>query len=1060
MAVPHPYDLIMTPDETVAVHVDRLRNALRNHNVLFPAFRMTEPYLAHALIKTLPDIIPTFEDIAWELITFERNRVVYIYDDEVDDENNQENDYLNDNPLEDDVGSNDENVSTIAGRDGDDTPTKPMSFLNNIDVNQPAPNNQSDARNFAEMMAEALRNNPHNNQEESAKYFKKMASYNPKTYDGKPDPVEFEKWVRGLDKLFDAIHCPEIWRVDFVIYYLERQVYLWWETVKDRREESGFGWIQFKELLRSNPPSLRRQKEEEFNDLEQGSMSVTLYASKFMELSRFASHMVATEELRMNRFERGLNWNLRDRLSTHTCLNYQDMYDKATNAERIMKEINDTPSGGKSKFERNSVTGGNSYKQPNLGFGRNPFNQSHEKNQTFPCARCGRNNHLTSQCKFVSPRCFMCGSPNHVKYNCPMNRTTVPGNNPRPNSTPSTSTPKVLAPQPKTQGPTRGRVFVMNSQEMETSKDVVTGNIFLNSNPVNVLFDTGASNSFISRSLSEKLNLTPQIRKLKLSVGLPTGENISCPIWYKDCILTIDANRFLADLVQFDLQDFDIVLGMDWLSKNHVMVNCHEKSLTITKPNGNEILFQNHKSNKNNNRIISFLKALKLLRQGCKGYLCDVCSSLEAEPNLTSIPVVKEFLDVFPEEIPRMPPYREVDFTIELIPGSAPISKSPYRMAPAELKELKIQLDELLEKGYIKPSTSPWGAPVLFVKKKDGSLRLCIDYRELNKVTIKNKYRIPRIDDLFDQLQGFFMDLMNRVFMPYLDKFVIIFIDDILIYSKDEKEHFHHLRIVLETLRKNKLYAKFKKCAFWLEEISFLGHGVSEKGVQVDPQKIEAITKWPALKNVAEVRSFLGLAGYYRRFVKDFSKITQPLTNLIRKSTKFVWNEKCEEAFYELKNRLTSAPTLTQPNGIDGLEVYSDASKLGLGCVLMQNGKKEINMRQRRWFEFIKDYDLDIQYHHGKANVVADALSRKPFSTLNMFTVKEPGILQDMNRLDIEMVIGDLSGYMAALEIRPTLKDEIKTAQGTDPQFEKIRKDIQRGKAPGFVIQEDGSLWF
>ncbi|XP_074305116.1 uncharacterized protein LOC141640055 [Silene latifolia] len=850
-----------------------------------------------------------------------------------------------------------------------------MSFLNNFDVNQPAPNNQSDARNFAEMMAEALRNNPPNNQEESAKYFKKMASYNPRTYDGKPDPVEFEKWVRGLDKLFDAIHCPEIWRVDFAIYYLEGQADLWWETVKDRREEPGFGWIQFKELLRSKfyPPSLRRQKEEEFNDLEQGSMSVTLYASKFMELSRFASHMVATEELKMNRFERGLNWNLRDRLSTHTCLNYQEMYDKATNAERIMKERNDTPSGGKRKFERNSVTGGNSYKQPNLGFRRNPFNQSHERNQTFPCARCGRTNHPTSQCRFVSPRCFMCGSPNHVKYNCPMYRTTVPGNTPRPNSTASTSTPKVLAPQPKTQGPTRGRVFVMNSQEMETSEDVVTGNIFLNSNPVNVLFDTGASNSFISRSLSEKLNLTPQSRKLTFSIGLPTGENISCPIWYKDCVLTIEANCFLADLVEFDLQDFDIVLGMDWLSKNLVMVNCHEKSLTITKPNGNEILFQNHKSNKNNNRIISFLKALN------------------------SIPVVKEFSDVFPEEIPRMPPYREVDFTIELIPGSAPISKSPYRMAPAELKELKIQLDELLEKG---------------IKTDD-----------IPKTALRTRYGHYEFMVLpfgLTNAPAVFMDLMNRVFRSYLDRFVIIFIDDILIYSKDEMEHFRHLRIVLETLRKNKLYAKFKKCAFWLKEISFLGHVVSEKGIQVDPQKIEAITKWPALKNVAEVRSFLGLAGYYRRFVKDFSKITQPLTNPIRKSTKFVWNEKCEEAFYELKNRLTSAPILRQPNGIDGLEVYSDASKLGLGCVLMQHGKviayasrqlkaheqnypthdlelaavvfalkiwrhylygiscriytdhkslkylftqKEINMRQRRWLEFIKDYDLDIQYH-------------------------------------------------------------------------------------------------
>ncbi|KAL4014605.1 hypothetical protein IC575_026814 [Cucumis melo] len=396
-------------------------------------------------------------------------------------------------------------------------------------------------------------------------------------------------------------------------------------------------------------------------------------------------------------------------------------------------------------------------------------------------------------------------------------------------------------------------------------------------------------------------------------------------------------------------------------------------------------------------------------------------------------------------------------------------------MAPAELKELKVQLQELLDKGFIRPSVSPWGVPVLFVKKKDGSMRLCIDYRELNKVTVKNRYPLPRIDDLFDRFCGatvfskidlrsgyhqlrikdgdipktafrsryghyefivmsfgltnapaVFMDLMNRVFREFLDTFVIVFIDDILIYSKTEAEHEEHLRMVLQTLRDNKLYAKFSKCEFWLKQVSFLGHVVSKAGVSVDPAKIEAVTGWTRPSTVSEVRSFLGLAGYYRRFVENFSRIATPLTQLTRKGAPFVWSKACEDS-RNLK-WLVTAPVLTVPDGSGSFVIYSDASKKGLGCVLMQQGKvvayasrqlksheqnypthdlelaavvfalkiwrhylygekiqiftdhkslkylftqKELNMRQRRWLELVKDYDCEILYHPGKANVVA-----------------------------------------------------------------------------------------
>ncbi|XP_070005586.1 uncharacterized protein [Nicotiana sylvestris] len=211
-------------------------------------------------------------------------------------------------------------------------------------------------------------------------------------------------------------------------------------------------------------------------------------------------------------------------------------------------------------------------------------------------------------------------------------------------------------------------------------------------------------------------------------------------------------------------------------------------------------------------------------------------------PALQSVPIVREFLEVFPDDLPGLPPERIIDVGIDLMPDTQPISIPPYRMAPAELNELREQLKDLLDKGFIRPSVSPWGAPVLFVKKKDGSLRMCVDYRQLNKVTIKNKYPLPRIDDLFDQLQ-----------------------DDILVYSKSKEEHAEHLRIVLQTLKENELYAKFSKCEFWLQSVAFLGHVVSSERIKVDPQKTEAIKNWPRPTMPTEIRSFLGLAGYYRR---------------------------------------------------------------------------------------------------------------------------------------------------------------------------------------------------
>ncbi|KAL0318260.1 UNVERIFIED_CONTAM: Transposon Ty3-G Gag-Pol polyprotein [Sesamum calycinum] len=371
---------------------------------------------------------------------------------------------------------------------------------------------------------------------------------------------------------------------------------------------------------------------------------------------------------------------------------------------------------------------------------------------------------------------------------------------------------------------------------------------------------------------------------------------------------------------------------------------------------------------------------------GCEAYLASVRDTTKVGPSVSDVPVVREFPDVFPEKLLELPPHREID----TIPRAAPISITPYIMTPLELKELKKQLEELLDKGFIWPSISPWGAPVLFVKKKDGSMRLCIDYRQLNRITIKNKYPLPWIDDLLDQLKGAtvfskidlrsgywqlrveegsipktafrtryghyefvvmpfgltnapaaLMSLMNKTLQSFLDQFVIMFIDDILIYSSSCEEHEQHLWTVLQILRKTV------------------------------------------------------------KIVKDFSVVAKHLTNLLKKNAPFNWNDKCAQSFEKLKKRLTSAPILALPSG-DG------------GYV------KESNLRQRSWTELLKDYDCTIDYHPGKANIVADALSRKTVDHLASMIFYNVEYLTALRAMDVHFSVGG-DMLLATMQVKPSL---------------------------------------
>ncbi|KAL0537641.1 hypothetical protein IC582_026624 [Cucumis melo] len=963
-------------------------------------------------------------------------------------------------------------------------------------------------------------------------------------------------WLSSLETIFRYMKCPEDQKVQCAVFMLTDRGTAWWETTERMLggDVSQITWQQFKESFYAKffSASLRDAKRQEFLNLEQGDMTVEQYDAEFDMLSRFAPEMIATEAARADKFVRGLRLDIQglvrafrpathaDALRLAVDLSLQERANSSKTAGR------GSTSGQKRKAEQQPVPVPQRNFRPSgefRNFQQKPFEAGEAARGKPLCTTCGK--HHLGRCLFGTRTCFKCRQEGHTADRCPLRVTGIAQN----------------------QGagaPHQGRVFATNRTEAEKAGTVVTGTLPVLGHYALVLFDSGSSHSFISSAFVSHARLEVEPLHHVLSVSTPSGECMLSKEKVKACQIELAGHVIEVTLIVLDMLDFDVILGMDWLAANHASIDCSRKEVTFNPPSMASFKFKGGGS-KSLPQVISAIRASKLLSQGTWGILASVVDTREADVSLSSEPVVRDYPDVFPEELPGLPPHREVEFAIELEPGTVPISRAPYRMAPAELKELKVQLQELLDKGFIRPSVSPWGAPVLFVKKKDGSMRLCIDYRELNKVTVKNRYPLPRIDDLFDQLQGatvfskidlrsgyhqlrikdedipktafrsryghyefivmsfgltnapaVFMDLMNRVFREFLDTFVIVFIDDILIYSKTEAEHEEHLRMVLQTLRDNNLYAKFSKCEFWLKQVSFLGHVVSKAGVSVDPAKIEAVTGWTRPSTVSEVRSFLGLAGYYRRFVENFSRIATPLTQLTRKGAPFVWSKACEDSFQTLKQKLVTAPVLTVPDGSGNFVIYSDASKKGLGCVLMQQGKvvayasrqlksheqnypthdlelaavvfalkiwrhylygekiqiftdhkslkyfftqKELNMRQRRWLELVKDYDCEILYHPGKANVVADALSRKVSHSAALITRQAP-LHRDLERAEIAVSVGAVTVQLAQLTVQPTLRQRIIDAQSNDPYLFEKRGLAEAGQTAEFSLSSDGGLLF
>ncbi|GJT05792.1 putative reverse transcriptase domain-containing protein [Tanacetum coccineum] len=822
----------------------------------------------------------------------------------------------------------------------------------------------------------------------------------PLSFKGTEGVVGLIRWSEKMETVFHISNCPERYQVKYATCTLLDSALTWWNSHKRTIGTDAAYALSWRELMKLMtevycPRNEIQKMETELWNLSVKNNDIANYTQRFQELTMMCTKMVPEEEDRVEKFIGGLPDNIQGNVIAAEPTRLQD-------AVRIANNLMDQKLKGyavrnaENKRRLNNNYGNNHGQQPphkrqNTG-GQNVAraymagnNNKREYEGTLPfCNKCKL--HHVGPCTI---RCGKCNKIGHLTRNCKVTNSTTSTQRGQMNQNRGDKARVADA---------RSRAYVLGGGDVNPGSNTVTGTFLLNDHHAYMLFDSSADRSFVSNTFSTLLDITPYSLDVSYAVELADGRTSETNTMLRGCTLGLLGHLFNIDLMPIELGSFAVIIGMDWLAKNHAVIVCDEKIVRITY--GNEILIVTVKEDKDKSN----------------------------EKRLEDVPTARDFPEVFPEDLPGLPPTRQVKFQIDLVPGAALVARAPYRLAPSEMEELSTQLQELSNKGFIRPSSSPWGSLVLFVKKKDGSFRMCIDYRELNKITVKNRYPLPRIDDLFDQLQGssvyskidlrssyhqlrvrdedipktafrtryghyefqvmpfgltiapvVFMDLMNRVCRPYLDKFMIVFIDDILIYSKTKEEHDVHLRLILELLKKEELYAKFSKCYFWLSKVQFLRHVIDSEGIHIDPVKEET-------------------------------------------------------AFQTLKKKLCSAPILALLEGSENFVVYCDASHKGLGAVLMQKEKviayasrqlkiheknyttydlelgavvfalkmwrhylygtkcvvftdhkslqhildqKELNMREHRWLELLSDYDCELRYHPGKANVVADALSRK-----------------------------------------------------------------------------------
>lgn len=944
---------------------------------------------------------------------------------------------------------------------------------------------------------------------------------------------EFLDWQIDVDRFFDVMGVPENKQVKMVAVKLKKTAAVWWDKLVVQRQRQRRGpvrtWRRMKQLMleRFLPEDYEQILYKMYLDCVQGNRTVTEYTAEFLRFSE-RNELGETENQKVARYISGLKGSLQGKMGLQTVWTVQEASSLALKAELMEKS-----SRGFSTFRRNTAQTNfepTSEKEKSVANkDSNPGNKGASSSNSTQQNKAPAQRQNNPYAKPSIDKCFRCQGHGHKSNVCPSRRTVAiieeeDEENERDFAENEEYEGAEFAEEES--GEMINLVLqrvLLSSKEEGQRKNLFRTHCSIQNKVCNVIVDNGSSENLVSQKLVDYLKLPTTRHEKPYGLGwVKRGSQVRVSM---TCKVLISIGKHYKEEITCDVLDMDvchILLGRPWQYDNDITYRGRDNVIMFTWGNHKIAMapvkdFCNTAKEKKSSFLVMTHDDKELdgdVQEARCFYPLVVKGLLSAVTEETSTPrevleILDDFKELIAEELPNdLPPMRDIQHHIDLIPGSSLPNLPHYRMSPKENEILREQIEDLLRKGFIRESMSPCAVPVLLVPKKGNQWRMCVDSRAINKITIKYRFPIPRLEDMLDELSGSkvfskidlrsgyhqirirpgdewktafkskdglfewmvmpfglsnapstFMRLMNQVLRPFIGSFVVVYFDDILIYSKTKDEHMEHLKQVLQVLQENQLYINLKKCTFSTNKLLFLGFVIGEEGIQVDQEKVSAIRDWPVPKSVTEIRSFHGLATFYRRFVRDFSTITAPITECLKKG-KFHWGSEQEESFALIKERLCTAPVLALPDFDKVFQVECDASGVGIGAVLSQekrpiaffseklsearqkwstydqefyavfralrqwehylvqrefvlftdhqalkylHSQKVINKMHARWVSFLQKFPFIIQHKSGTLNKVADALSRRA-SLLTILAQEVVGFesLKELYECDVE----------------------------------------------------------